>query len=992
MITLGSKAFFRQYGPTSTQTNVDFVYGTDLYFAYRRTVSISSGNSTYYLAFYLKHTSNPAIQIDSYWKVVRSGGVNTVYAGPSPDFNNPPVADQSNFQATTLTFDNIYAPLQPNASRTEENLAGTYEVTEAIYEIGSTPPSPSLEWSFDYRWLVLRGFSPLRKRIDPVSKNNLCQLRGEWRTLPVSTSLYPGGWTPTSNIDWELDFQDTAGNLLKAVPGSTAVSARAPVTGKVADFSYDWNCKKNNGKTKHGVFFPVAYGGASVPTAGTTAIYPVDTRALCTRCACKDGLLRFLIQLAGIGSQAGNPMSVVMAFSASFTEDGPGSMGYGWKSNTGIRVYEDPVDSSLIYEDESGASMRWALSGGSYVPYHEDNYSQIEKTLSDPNYTYAVTFEDQTRREFDASGLLLRDIDRNGNGITYDRSSGSLVMSDGKGRAIYFDYGLTPRADGQTQTLRVNDPVNGRLTTMSYYSSSHPISPDRLESITDPSGETMTFEYDSDGQISVIYDARGLAMAQYLYDDLGRKIAEQSYDQMLVYYDFGDQVPLFPAPFDIPTDCLRTTQFDLNVSSSDPAYLRQSHSFYDDFYNVEEQWELVDRTVVPNVINVSSFEYADSLNPFLMTRQISPNGASTWMTYNAQGSLRTLTDDHLNVTTYDWVEDIDPGPLNPKHQKLLRKIHRPQVTVNGTPTTYAPTELRYDSDGNLIKVIDAQNNEMVLTRRSDGLVTDITDRRGFTTTMGYDGTTANLVTITTPAGPGAAPARTTTISYDDYDNVYEVQDPLSNTVRTVFDGKDRMVEARDAKGQSVYSNYVDGLLEWIEAPANQGSSSNRRRTRFEYDLSGRVEVVDAQNGPNNSTDYESRVGYEYTGFSQLKSLLRIKRPAPNNTPVVAGTEVEYDPLGRAVKSADFLGRLSYAAYEPFWWAILTLSPAWGAASSFDTLCRLVQVETQEERHLYAYDELSRMIGARVGEIYGQVDYTKAFYKHDTIYAYDSLIG
>lgn len=411
-----------------------------------------------------------------------------------------------------------------------------------------------------------------------------------------------------------------------------------------------------------------------------------------------------------------------------------------------------------------------------------------------------------------------------------------------------------------------------------------------------------------------------------------------------------------------------------------------------------EQWELVDRTVTPNVINVTELQYNDSLNPFLMTRQISPNGANTWMTYNAQGSLSTLTNDHLNVTTYEYAEDIDPMPINPKHQKLLRKIHRPQVTVNGTPTTYAPTEMQYDSSGNLIKVIDAQSNEMVLTRDpATGLVTAVEDRRGFVTTMGYDGTTFNLTSVTTPAGPSSAPARTTSISYDLYDNVYEVSDPLSNTTRTVFDGKDRMVEARDARGKIVSSNYVDGLLEWIEAPTNQGSGSNRRRTKFDYDLSGRVAVVDAQNGPNNVSDYESRVGYGYTGFSQLKNLSRLKRTSPTTT-VVASTETKYDPLGRAVRSADFLGRPTLAAYEPFCVGHTMLSPRGvQTSSSFDTLCRLVQVETQEERHLFAYDELDRMTGARVGELYAYgsptqigVDYSKAFYKHDTFYDYDSL--
>lgn len=114
--------------------------------------------------------------------------------------------------------------------------------------------------------------------------------------------------------------------------------------------------------------------------------------------------------------------------------------------------------------------------------------------------------------------------------------------------------------------------------------------------------------------------------------------------------------------------------------------------------------------------------------------------------------------------------------------------------------------------------------------------------------------------------------------------------------------------------------------------------------------------------------------------------------------MVASTETKYDPLGRAVRSADFLGRPTLAAYEPFCVGHTTLSPRGvQTSSSFDTLCRLVQVETQEERHLFAYDELDRMTGARVGELYAYgsptqigVDYSKAFYKHDTFYDYDSL--
>lgn len=130
----------------------------------------------------------------------------------------------------------------------------------------------------------------------------------------------------------------------------------------------------------------------------------------------------------------------------------------------------------------------------------------------------------------------------------------------------------------------------------------------------------------------------------------------------------------------------------------------------------------------------------------------------------------------------------------------------------------------------------------------------------------------------------------------------------------------------------------------------------------------------------------------------MKNIIRLKRTSPSTTALVS-TATEYDPLGRPVNSSDFLSRVSLAAYEPFCVGNIGLS-ARGVqtSSSFDTLCRLVQVETPEERHLYAYDELNRTIGARVGERYAHEPspdrvgghYAKSFYKHDTLYEFDSL--
>lgn len=344
MITLGTRTFYRHYTQSQFETNVDYGYGTDYTLSHQRQVTITSGDAIYYLGFILQHRTNPSIFSSAFWKIERVSGVNTVSVRDretDPWVLHP---NQSNYQALNITLLNIFGLGFVNNFFTEEAGSGTYDVLEKIYQDGDPIPTPASVWAFDLRYLVLRGLAPLKDKVDPVSKNNKCQLRGEWRTLPVSTTLYAGGWTPTSALSWTLELKDTALNNIAVVTGSTAVTAPAPVTGKIADFSYDWDCKSTAGKTKYGVTFPVAFASASVPNAGQTTSRKLNTRVLCTRCACVDGILRMLLSLDSVGSDAGNPLTATMAFSGMFASDAPASMGYGWKSNTGIRVYEDPVN------------------------------------------------------------------------------------------------------------------------------------------------------------------------------------------------------------------------------------------------------------------------------------------------------------------------------------------------------------------------------------------------------------------------------------------------------------------------------------------------------------------------------------------------------------------------------------------------------------------------------------------------------------------------
>ena len=216
---------------------------------------------------------------------------------------------------------------------------------------------------------------------------------------------------------------------------------------------------------------------------------------------------------------------------------------------------------------------------------------------------------------------------------------------------------------------------------------------------------------------------------------------------------------------------------------------------------------------------------------------------------------------------------------------------------------------------------------------------------------------------------------------------------LNNEITTQYDDIDRVLRVTDARGNYVDMTYELGLLTEINSPDNEGSATNRRRVRMprttHYDFAGRLLQVDAEKSTNT---FETRVEYLYTGFSQIRSLLRLKDA------VTKSTDYSYDRLGRLLNVNDFKGDDTDLEHAPFCSNSTVKTPRGiHRKSVFDGLCRMTQVETQEERHLFDYDELDRLIRATVGERYAHTPpgqsrqggrYAKTVLKFNTDYVYD----
>lgn len=655
---------------------------------------------------------------DIEWRYRDNGGSNRTlharnYTSGTPGSWVDQTAALSGMPSGMLVLDSVFSAAPSfagvSADVVEDTIAGTTEAEYEYRENGTlmdggigTPAGELGIGGFDIRALAIKNLRADKEVTDLESEESTINIKADIMALPASTGLYPSGWTPSSDAYYIIQLSNESGNDIYWGPVYGVATVSTTVAGKVAEIDLDdtgapgrWDGRDSNGDQIQGLSVFLSQVDADNPDGLTYAVSRVKANACLTyKCpSCSVGSNNQQSPLESTASPSGQALDPALSYTGLNYGALPASAGYGWASEASSRIVD--LTGELVYKSSGGGSLRWVEQSGSYVPTAAGNYVEAEVDTGSSTARYKLTFKDQTVLEFDTSGKLQRKLDRNGNALTYtyNGSTGFLeTIEDGNGRSHHY----TNRADGQPLTLRVNDASTGRLTQFLYYSSSDPDSPDRLFRVVDPEGNETDYYYYTEGPLWATIDPQWNVAAVHGYDNFGRVYQEDIYGEILRTYFRGVNGTS-------GLSSLEVVEQDLVGSEPDRAVYRE----FDRHGNAVRQLTLVDSSAIPPIYNETLFEYNDPNNPSLLTKQIDPNLTETSYSYTASGNLKTVTDKDGNVTTYVYAEEID-SPLNPKHRNLVREIHRPGVTVGGSPVTYDPTVFEYDAAGNLIKVLDCQ--------------------------------------------------------------------------------------------------------------------------------------------------------------------------------------------------------------------------------------------------------------------------------------------
>ncbi len=470
---------------------------------------------------------------------------------------------------------------------------------------------------------------------------------------------------------------------------------------------------------------------------------------------------------------------------------GPFGPGWGWN------LTESIVTGTGIATWKSGAGQQivFTLSGTTYT----SPPGVIAQLVAVAGGGWKLVRSDQTTSTFDATGKLLSQKDRSGQGLTFGYTGAQLTtVTDAAAQAVTFTYGTAGVTLGLLVQVKTAD-----LRTVGFGYTAAVAGATRLTSVTDPRGKTSTFTYTSVAPAGLLQsEIDPLAHAQFtnVYDATGR-VTDQAdptgAHSTFVWNDTTGEMTMTDA-----TTAVTKHQYTGNAFAG---AITPSGT-----------------TAVGRDANLNPNRFADALG-------------KVWnATYDARGNMLSRTSPLGFVES--WTYDAFNNPLT-------------HVDARGNTTS-----MTYDANGRQKTELRPLGVNFAWSWNPDGTLLNSTDPRGGITTYTYD-TAGRIASQTTPLG------FKTTYTYDAAGRVLTITDPRGNVAggtaanyqqKFTYDASGNVLTSIDALGRTT-TNVYDDAGNLMSSTAPDGGV-----TAYTYNTANEKVSVTAPNGGVTSYQYTSR--------------------------------------------------------------------------------------------------------------------------------------
>jgi RHS repeat-associated protein len=625
------------------------------------------------------------------------------------------------------------------------------------------------------------------------------------------------------------------------------------------------------------------------------------------------------LSLASIGVSFDFVRSYTSADAAS------GRLGPGWTDNYSASLAVQPNGDVLLHGEDGQRVYFTKQADGSFV-----GAAGTLSTLTTITGGYKLVRHDQVAYQFDSSGVLQSELDRNGQGLTfgYDGSGRLTAVTDAAGHVVSVGYNAsnlissvsTPDGrsvaygytNGRLTSVTLPDPDGAGPLTSPVWTYTYDaggrlwqvIDPDqhtqatnvydpatgRVTQQTDANNKTTTFAWDPATQTATITDPDNHVWKDVYQTNLLIKRIDPAGETTQLGHDLSLDTNAVTAPNGTDTTAMVYQNGNLMTATA-PASLGgvQKQFTYDAQNNV--------KTVTDARSKLTHYGYDPAGN----NNSVTLDGQQVFgATYNAQGQMLTSTDGNGKQTTYTYdtagnvasVTAPDPdggGPLAASKTtytydalgNVLTKVD-PLGNCSGcTPANYR-TAYTYDANGHLLTETDPLGHTTTYTYDAAGNTATVTDAKSHTTTYGYD--SANHLTRVTgpdPDGNGPLEAPVTTYSYDDAGNRVTMVGPRGNcsgcnpasyTTTYTYDQNNRLASVTTPKGEkTTYTYDSNGDLASVVDPRGnvQGANPDDYRTSYSYDAAGRLLTTTDPLGHVTTNHYDAVGNLDWTKDANL---------------------------------------------------------------------------------------------------------------------------
>ncbi|MBI4684009.1 MAG: PKD domain-containing protein [Nitrospirae bacterium] len=593
----------------------------------------------------------------------------------------------------------------------------------------------------------------------------------------------------------------------------------------------------------------------------------------------------FLFIETDIGYPSPSLIDITRHYKSDNTAIGP----FGRGTSINYNRYLQGSGNALTYiTPEAG---RYILSRNADGSYTNTQYPFLRnvKAYLNPDSTRTLKFKNGSAYTFNASGMLIKETDANGNWVSMTRNSLGYItgINDSFGRSLAItNTNITIGLTIYTVISSITDAF-GRTVSYSYDSSA------RLTSVTDPEGKGKTYTYDTANRITSIKNKKGITEVTNTYDAEGRVIRQTHADGGV---------------FDISYTMVGGTITETAVT--EPNGKATTYRFNNTGYPVE-----ITDTYGQKTIHERAFATNE------LKSVTDPLGRKTTYTHDANGNITTITDPVGNVTTYEY----------------NLTFNKPAKIIDALGNT---ATLTYDSKGNLTEYRSPKTELTTIAYNTNGLPASITDALNNTTTFEYD-SYGNLTKATDPLGNSAQmqydligkliaaidpKGKSTSYVYDLMNRITEVVDALYGITRFTYDANGNLTFVIDAKNQVIRYEYderdrVKKMIDQLgnietyvyDKMDNLASAKDRKGqvTTYTYDLLNRITKATYADGNSTSYFYDAvgRLGsisdsvsgsiqYTYSGTGCTTGCSTVADKVINEITPLGSISYAYDAIGR----------------------------------------------------------------------------------------------